>query len=105
MPSASCASREWPTRSNPASSRPRPITQAQADHWAPLDLVAALVQDELQRRQDRLLQRRMKLAGFRDLGKTLDTFDFDFNRKLDRRLVCDLAAGHFVDKQEAEAPR
>jgi DNA replication protein DnaC len=76
------------------------IVQAQADHWAPLDLVAALVQDELQRRQDRLLERRVKRAGFRDVGKTLDTFDFDFNRKLDRRLVFELAAGHFIAKHE-----
>jgi len=76
------------------------IVQAQADHWAPLDLVSALVQDELQRRQDRLLERRVKRAGFRDLGKTLDTFDFDFNRKLDRRLVFELAAGHFIAKHE-----
>ena len=76
------------------------IVQAQADHWAPLDLVAALVQDELQRRQDRLLERRVKRAGFRDVGKTLDAFDFDFNRKLDRRMVFDLAAGHFITKHE-----
>jgi len=76
------------------------IVQAQADHWAPLDLVASLVQDELQRRQDRLLDRRAKRAGFRDTGKTLDTFDFDFNRKLDRRLIFDLAAGHFIEKHE-----
>lgn len=76
------------------------IVQAQADHWAPLDLIGALVQDELQRRQDRLLDRRVKRAGFRDVGKTLDTFDFDFNRKLDRRLVFELAAGHFIAKHE-----
>ncbi len=76
------------------------IVQAQADHWAPLDLVSALVQDELQRRQDRLLERRVKQAGFRDVGKTLDTFDFDFNRKLDRRLVFELAAGHFIVNHE-----
>jgi DNA replication protein DnaC len=82
-----------------ATLEPR-IVQAQADHWAPLDLIAALVQDELQRRQDRLLDRRVKRAGFRDTGKTLDTFDFDFNRKLDRRLVFELAAGHFIAKHE-----
>lgn len=76
------------------------IVQAQADHWAPLDLVASLVQDELQRRQDRLLDRRVKRAGFRDVGKTIDTFDFDFNRRLDRRLIFDLAAGHFIAKHE-----
>ena len=33
---------------------------------APLDLVSALVSDELLRRQDRLLARRIKQAGFRD---------------------------------------
>jgi DNA replication protein DnaC len=82
-----------------ATLEPR-IVQAQADHWAPLDLIASLVQDELQRRQDRLLDRRVKRAGFRDVGKTLDTFDFDFNRKLDRRLVFELAAGHFIAKHE-----
>src|SRR5574338_532339 len=76
------------------------IVQAQADHWALLDLVGALVQDELQRRQDRLLDRRVKRAGFRDVSRTLDTFDFDFNRKLDRRLVFELAAGHFIAKHE-----
>jgi hypothetical protein len=32
-----------------ATLEPR-IVQAQADHWAPLDLISALVQDELQRR-------------------------------------------------------
>jgi hypothetical protein len=31
------------------------------------------------RRQDRLLDRREKRAEFRDAGKTLDPFDFDFN--------------------------
>jgi len=76
------------------------IVEAQGAAWAPLDLVAALVQDELTRREDRLLERRMKRAQFRDAGKTLDAFDFDFNRKLDRRLVFELAAGHFVNRHE-----
>src|SRR5207248_6214495 len=51
-------------------------------------------------RQDRLLERRIKLAKFRDAGKTMDSFDFDFNRKLDRRLIFELAAGHFVARHE-----
>src|ERR1700687_1489099 len=63
------------------------IVQAQADESAPLHITATLVQDELPRRQDRLIERRVKRAEFRDAGRTLDTFDFDFNRKLDRRLV------------------
>jgi DNA replication protein DnaC len=76
------------------------IRQAQVEKWPPLDLVSTLVQDELVRRQDRLLERRIKQAGFRDQGKTLDTFDLDFNRKMDRRAVLDLASAAFVGRRE-----
>jgi hypothetical protein len=38
---------------------------------APIDLLATLVSDELTRRSDRLLDRRRKLAAFRDPNKTL----------------------------------
>ena len=57
------------------------LQHAQSSKLAPIDLVSALVGDELQRRQDRLLERRHKLARFRDPERTLDTFDFDFNYK------------------------
>jgi len=76
------------------------LHQAQADRLAPLDLVATLVTDELVRRQDRLLARRRTQARFRDPGKTLDTFDFDFNRKVDRAVVFTLATGRFVAAHE-----
>jgi len=39
-------------------------------------------------------------AGFRDAGKTLDTFDFEFNKKMNRRLVFELASGRFVTQHE-----
>jgi hypothetical protein len=42
------------------------LRHAQAERLAPLDLVALLVNDELQRRQDRLLERRRVQARFRD---------------------------------------
>jgi DNA replication protein DnaC len=76
------------------------LLQAQTDQLAPIDFLSALVGDELLRRQDRLLERRIKHAGFRDVGKTLDTFDFDFNKKLNRRLVFELATGRFVAQHE-----
>jgi DNA replication protein DnaC len=82
-----------------ASLEPR-LLQAQTDQLAPIDFLSALVGDELLRRQDRLLERRIKHAGFRDVGKTLDTFDFDFNRKLNRRLVFELATGRFITQHE-----
>lgn len=56
------------------------LRQAQTEKMAPIDLVSALVDDELRRRQDRLLERRHKLARFRDPERSLDTFDFDFNK-------------------------
>lgn len=76
------------------------LRQAQADRMAPLDLVATLVTDELVRRQDRLLERRRTQARFRDPGKTLDTFDFDFNKKLDRARIFELATGRFIAAHE-----
>jgi DNA replication protein DnaC len=94
-----CALRQLRCSGMAASLEPR-LLQAQTDKLAPVDFLSALVGDELLRRQDRLLERRIKHAGFRDVGKTLDTFDFDFNRKLNRRLVFELATGRFVAQHE-----
>jgi DNA replication protein DnaC len=76
------------------------LLQAQAESLAPIDLVSALVSDELLRRGDRLVERRIKQAGFRDAARTLDAFNFDFNRKIDRRLVFELATSRFVTQHE-----
>jgi DNA replication protein DnaC len=76
------------------------LLQAQAEPLAPIDLISALVGDELVRRGDRLIERRVKHAAFRDTGKTLDAFDFDFNKKMDRRLVFELATARFVSQHE-----
>jgi DNA replication protein DnaC len=76
------------------------LRQAQAERLAPLDLVATLVSDELQRRQDRLFARRHAQARFRDADRSLDTFDFTFNKKLDRALVFELATARFIQQRE-----
>jgi DNA replication protein DnaC len=76
------------------------LRQAQAEPMAPIDLLATLVSDELTRRSDRLLDRRRKLAAFRDPNKTLDNFDFTFNPKLNRSMVFDLATGAFIERRE-----
>jgi len=76
------------------------LRQAQTEKLAPLDLVSALVSDELLRRQDRLFARRLKKATFRDPDRSLDSFDFDFNKKLNRVLVFDLATARFVAQRE-----
>ena len=66
------------------------LRQAQRE---PIDLISCLVSDELARRGERLLERRKKQAQFRDAQKTLD--NFDFNKKMNRSLVFDLATGAF----------
>jgi DNA replication protein DnaC len=76
------------------------LRQAQTEHLAPLDLVSALVADELERRQDRLFARRHKQAGFRDADRALDSFDFDFNKKMNRALIYDLATARFIERRE-----
>jgi DNA replication protein DnaC len=76
------------------------LRQAQAEPMAPLDLISCLVNDELTRRADRLLERRRKQAQFRDPLKTLDNFDFTFNKKMNRSLVFELATGAFIARQE-----
>jgi DNA replication protein DnaC len=76
------------------------ILQAQTEKQPPIDFLSVLVQDELVKRQDRLLDRRIKDAAFRDHGKTLDAFDFDFNKKLDRKLVFELSTARFVTQHE-----
>ena len=77
------------------------LLEAQTDRPAPLDFLGRLVGDELLRRQDRLLDRRIKQAGFRDAGKTLHMLDFEFNKKMNRRLVFkNLASRRFVTQHE-----
>ena len=73
--------------------------QARADTLGPLDFLGLLVHDELQRRRDRLVARRVKSAGFRD-PKTLDTFNWSFNSGFDRALIFELATGRFIEQHD-----
>lgn len=76
------------------------LQQAQAEPMAPIDLISCLVTDELNRRSQRLLERRCKQAQFRDPNKTLESFDFQFNKKMNRSLVFDLASAAFIARRE-----
>ena len=49
------------------------LHQAQAEPMPAIDFLSCLVADELQRRGDRLLERRKKQAAFRDPHKTSTT--------------------------------
>lgn len=76
------------------------LLEAQTDRRAPIDLIISLVHDEQQRRSDRLIGRRVARARFRDDDKTLDAFDFSFNKKMEKKLVFELAAGRFIQQRE-----
>lgn len=62
------------------------------DHAEFLELVLA---DELAVRDERQIARGLKAAGFRE-PKTLEDFDWEFNRSIKKKPIFDLAAGGFV---------
>jgi DNA replication protein DnaC len=59
------------------------------------EFLELVLQDELAVRSDRLLQRRIKAACFREL-KTLDEFDWSFNPSIKKKQICDLTVGRFI---------
>ena len=76
------------------------LRQAQSETQTPIDLVSALVGDELVRRQDRLITRRLQQARFRDPDRSFESFDLDFNKKMNRALIHELATGRFILQRE-----
>ena len=50
--------------------------QARADNLGPLDFLSLLIHDELERRRDRLVARRIKNAAFRDIRTLLMSGEF-----------------------------
>src|ERR1700722_13393551 len=72
------------------------LHQAQAEPMAPIEFLSCLASDELTRRTARLLERRRKQAKCRDPQKTLGNFAFQFNKKMNRSLVFDLATAAFI---------
>jgi DNA replication protein DnaC len=76
------------------------LHQAQVEPMAPIDFLSCLVSDELTRRSERLLERHRKQAQFRDPLKTLDNFDSNFNQKMNRSLIFDLATARFIARHE-----
>jgi DNA replication protein DnaC len=59
------------------------------------EFLEIVLQDELAVRGDRQLQRRVKVAQFREL-KTLEDFDWSFNPSIKKKQIYDLATCRFV---------
>jgi DNA replication protein DnaC len=64
-----------------------------------LEAFAALVQDELDRRRSRLLDRRFALSGLAE-RKDLKDFDWSYNLRLPKRAVLELATLKFIEARE-----
>ena len=73
------------------------LEEAKSHDLAHDEFLELVLADELNIRGQRRIARRTKAAAFREL-KTLEAFDFSFNPKIDRRLIHQLAAGHFTDE-------
>lgn len=78
-----------------ADALPVRAQEASANELPHLEFLALLVQDELDKRKERLLSRRLKGARFPEF-KTLDQFDFSFNPALNKRQLLELASGAFI---------
>jgi DNA replication protein DnaC len=71
------------------------LHEAQSHNLNHAEFLELLIQDELLVRSERLLNRRVKNACFREL-KTLDQFDWSFNPAIKKKQVFDLATARFI---------
>lgn len=69
--------------------------QAIAEQWSYGEFLTRLVQDEVERRNGKQLNLRIRRSGL-TTTKTLETFDFAFNPTINRQQVYDLATCAFV---------
>jgi DNA replication protein DnaC len=74
-----------------------PVRLAEATHndLAHLEFLELLVQDELTRRRERLLSRRLKAAQL-PAHSSLDSFEWSFNPTIPKALILDLATLRFI---------
>lgn len=75
------------------------VMEAQATQQPFLETLSAMLQDELDRRRSRLLDRRYALSGLPERCD-LKSFDWSYNPRLPRRDVLELATLKFIDARE-----
>ena len=71
------------------------LQEAKSNRLDHVEFLELILQDELSVRQERLISSRTTAAAFRE-QRTLEDFDWDFNRTIKRKQIHDLAAGGFV---------
>jgi DNA replication protein DnaC len=71
------------------------LQEAAANSLTHAEFLELILQDELAVRSDRLAQRRVKAAAFREL-KSLEDFDWSFNPSIRKKQIFDLASCRFI---------
>jgi DNA replication protein DnaC len=71
------------------------LQEATTHQLPPEQFLELVFQDELNVRQQRVIDKRTKAAGFRD-HKTLEDFDWTFNPAIKRQQMYELASGQFI---------
>ena len=71
------------------------VQEAASHKLSHAEFLELILQDELSVRNERLIDRRVKAAGFREL-KPLTDFEWSFNPSIKKKQIYDMAAGGFV---------
>lgn len=75
------------------------LQEAAGHQLSHVEFLELILQDELNIRQQRQIERRVKSADFREL-KSLDEFDFSFNPSIKRQQIFELATCRFVRERK-----
>lgn len=76
------------------------LTEAQDNNLGHLEFLSLLIQDELANREDNMLSKRIRAAGF-GVQKTFQDFDFRFNEQaLPTSMLRDLGTCHFIGQKQ-----
>jgi len=71
------------------------LQEASGNSLTHAEFLELILQDELAIRNERLINRRIKTAAFREL-RTLDDFDWSFNTSIKKKQIYDLATCRFI---------
>lgn len=75
------------------------LEEAMREKWSYSALLEALLTDEIERRNHKQLTLRLAKSRL-DQKKTLETFDFEFNAKIQAPLVRELSSCGFIEKKQ-----
>ena len=74
------------------------IQEARSNQLDPSEFLELILQDEINIRNQRLIERRTRAACFRD-QRSLESFDFSFNPTINRKDIYELGTGRFLDQK------